>query len=135
MFGVLILFFFLTFIENDYKNKCIDIKDKTWLIKNPELRLYKDYCKRKVVNMFSNYPCNCRQLYGRFAGADITSNISIPNEILELSLIKYNNLQGISIFKADGYTYEYIENSSYYFTSEMFEDLVRILYIYIAYVL
>ena len=33
-----------------------------WLINNPEMIFYDSYCTHKVVNIFGDFPCNCRIL-------------------------------------------------------------------------
>ena len=117
VFGVLILTFFLSFIENDYNNKCIDINDKEWLIEHPELEFFDRYCLKKVVNMFSDYPCNCRLL----SAPDV--NVSqFTNKIVEKSVIHYNNLEGFYMDAENNPPYSL--NQSYYFNQQMFEDLV-----------
>ena len=104
---------FVSFIENDYKNKCIynyngnddnvttietnntnveSSYNEEWFENHPELRLFSRYCKKRIVNMFSDYPCNCRLL----SYEQVPSN-SLTSSIFESSLINYNNLEGISV--------------------------------------
>ena len=114
--GLTILILFVSFINVDFNEKCID-PTESWLINHPESGYYNKFCTYQVVNIFSDYPCNCRQLR--------VNNVTIEEfgpDILELSLIKYNNLEGISL---DGINYDSTSGSAvYYFTKEMLDDLV-----------
>ena len=121
LIGVLILAFFVSFIDNDYKNKCFenDNSMQLWFEENPELKYYDEYCATKVINIFDDYPCNCR-----FLSIEISDDDDNPLEpkILEKSMMRYNDLQGIFVDAAS--------NGSVYFSKEMFEDLVCFCFIY-----
>ena len=66
--GLSIMISFVTDIEYNYKNKCISGSDDSdFYLDNPEVSTFylnnsdTNYCTRKVVNIFNEYPCNCRQ--------------------------------------------------------------------------
>ena len=134
MIGVLILVMFLGFIYNEFEPKCINPTDAVesnslsaeWLTNHPELKIYKKYCKKQVINVFNyHYPCNCR-LFGisetlSTPGDMYNDNITITQEQLEKSLIKYTNLEGISIELSDK---SRISNDNrFYLNDKMFDNL------------
>ena len=123
--GLLILIFFLVFIHNDFYNKCINIDSynngtikSEWLLKHPELQFYNKYCDEKVVNMFDEYPCNCRLFRAEFFNPK-----EFTPKIFETSVKMYDNLEGI-LLNSDGATNDLSSNFSYYFSSTMFDNLV-----------
>ena len=121
--GITLMAGCLSFINNDYYNKCVNIdSNSTWIIQHPELKHYKKYCNKKVVNLFnSDYPCNCRLfLVTRIYDHNSTNSIDITQSELEMSMIRYTNLEGIFI---DGLV---TINSNYNFTSDMFSNLNRL---------
>ena len=117
--GIMLMMFFIGFIENDYKNKCIysgNLNDTTnksnsdeWFELHPELKYFDMDCRYQVVNIFSNYPCNCRQ-YLRYYNNE-TNYISA--EMVELVFLNYDDLQNV-FFQGD-----LESNVEYYFTNEM----------------
>ena len=116
--GILILVLFLGFIKNDFQNKCIDINDDSWLLKHPELNYYNEYCSNQVINMFDEYPCNCRLLSAY--GIEPTE---FTPELFENSVKHFDDLEGIYI-NANRAHDDLSGNYSYYFTDEMFKNHV-----------
>lgn len=121
--GILILSFFLSFIENDFNNKCLNPNDDI-IINNPELQYYEIFCDKKVVNMFNyDYPCNCRQFEITSYNYTDSFKDNITVDMIEQSFIKFNDLEGIFIDNGDSYQFEN-GNKSFRITHEMLVDLV-----------
>ena len=118
--GLLILIKFVSFIENDYKNKCLnyDISNQ-FHIDHPELKFYNLYCNKKVVNMFSDYPCNCRQL----SALDINTTQFSP-AIVKASLEHFDSLEGYFITQDASPTELTRSNVNYTYTKSMLAHLV-----------
>ena len=116
--GLGVLISVLSFIENDYYNKCINISDESWLIQHPELEYFDSYCTQQVVHLFNDYPCNCRLL--SVVDAD---SLQFTPSILELSVINYNNLEGISMRGDNAENNDLGNITDYYFSANMFDNL------------
>ena len=118
--GLIISITFVSFIENDFKNKCLnyDLSNK-FHIDHPELKFYTLYCNKQVVNMFSDYPCNCRQL----SALNINTTEFNPS-IVEASLERYDDLEGY--FITQDATVEEVTDSNvnYTYTKSMLSHLV-----------
>ena len=124
--GVLLLVFFIGFIENDYKNKCFynwngmnwNKSNDDWFELHPELKYFDTNCNYQVVNMFSDYPCNCRQ-YRRYSNH--FENDEFSPQMLESVFVNYNDLQNIYI---EENVWELSDkNVEYYFTEEMLNSM------------
>ena len=133
--GILILVFFIGFIENDYKNKCFynpnlddhDINNtknnstsnsNQWFESHVELKHFDTNCYYKVVNMFRDYPCNCRQYIHTSDNDNIDNDHdsdACSPEMVELMFLNFEDLQNI-YFVGDA-------NEEYYFTKEMLSNL------------
>ena len=70
--------------------------------------------------MFDNYPCNCRLLDASINTLNDT-NLTFTREILEQSIKRYNNLEGLIV---DFGSYDESDDQTYYFNKEMVQDLV-----------
>lgn len=90
--GIVIIVSFVSFIKNDYQTKCINPNGK-WLNKHSELRYYQEYCTKKSIRMFNNYPCNCRV----FEAFSIDFN-QFNQTQFEASVEHFDNLQAVSVF-------------------------------------
>ena len=124
--GILILIFFIGFIENDYKNKCFyDINfnnnnsnfdsryENEWFELHPELKYFNMNCRYQVVNLFNDYPCNCRY-YIRHPNNEI-DGVQFSPSLRELTFVKFDDLQNIYI---NGYL-----DTEYFFTKEMLSGM------------
>ena len=124
--GCLIVTSFVAFIEVRYNEKCINIEgnNNTWIKDHPELILYDKYCLSKSINMFNDYPCNCRLI-------QIQKESDITPKLLEKTLTRFDSLEGVYLEFLDSVEHEVkINNQSvtqienFYFTKEMIQNLV-----------
>lgn len=101
--GLMILFTFILDIEYNYKPKCklndnLSGNDIDWLSKHPEmLEFYNNsdlgarsrthnICHRQVINLFSDYPCNCREFESyldELEDRSVYRNLSILENVLK----------------------------------------------------
>ena len=133
--GFTILITFVSFINNDFNNKCLSPdhnfnlnsdheSDINWYENNPELLYYNQFCLDQVVSIFNEYPCNCRSLrVSGISSANITAHDSVP-----VLLNKFTNLEGISI---EG---DFSDHLEYNFTNDMLENLYHLKSLAIQYV-
>ena len=134
--GLTVLVSFVLSIENSYKTQCLSPIDDTrivintgkadnftWMAKDPEVRyFYQSYCKKRAVYIFSDYPCNCRQL----RVPDAASSLELNLNLLESAFENWTMLEGISLHAVELPVYE---ESDVILTHNMFKNLkyVRIL--------
>ena len=131
--GILIALLFIGFIENDYKNKCFyDINSNLnnsnsnnsnsneWFKLHKELKYFDVHCQYQVVNMFNNYPCNCRY-YARYSTRNESDKVTdeFSPEMVELVFLHYDDLQNIYL---QGDSPE-ISDIEFHFTKEMLNSM------------
>ena len=126
LFGGVVIFSFDHFISNEFDRKCLHPSDE-WLIKHPELKLYDQYCTKKVVNIFNySYPCNCRIFNA------ISPNVSeFTPHVFELSLVHFKNLEGV-VLNGENTIYSQ-KLDSYYFTYQMLNNLNHLIVLFVSF--
>ena len=128
--GILILVFFIQFINQDYEEKCFynnysdnvkkndDWQYYQWYESHPELKYFYRNCYYPVVNIFNGYPCNCRQ-YTRYPEGHNASVDEFSPQMIELVFLNYNNLENIYMEISHSDYDNWAWDSYYYFTNEM----------------
>ena len=133
IFGISILASFISFIHNEYNNKCLNLNVDLMqlkesranysstldprLINNPEMIFYDSFCKHKVVNIFNKYPCNCRILA---LESSTKSAFWFNQHDLESILLRFDNLEGLAIvFDRSSNDFSSRLNGTFHLTNEM----------------
>ena len=95
--GLTIILSFTISIQFNYYPKCIDpenykIGNRKWTDEHPEMSYYNQYCRKRVVTIFNDYPCNCRQL-------NLTPQhpTDIPTSTLDSMLSHWTQMEGFRI--------------------------------------
>ena len=118
LFGISILASFISYIHNEYNYKCLNLNVDLerleesranysitldpWLRDNPEMIFYESYCKHKVVNIFGDFPCNCRILAFR---SNTDHGYWFNQNDLESMLLRFDNLEAFTVNFYAGYTF------------------------------
>ena len=105
------------------------------ITKHPELKYFNEYCTDKVIQLFNEYPCNCRQFEMNTINPTASNNASsgtnldddatsMSNHDLQAIFINFNNLQGIylSLDSNITTTEALIHNETFQLSNSMFEE-------------
>ena len=140
IFGITILSSFISYIHNEFNVKCLNLNvdleklDESranysitldpWLINNPEMIFYDSYCKHKVINIFGDFPCNCRILALR---SSTPKAYGFNQNDLESMLLRFDNLEGMSVdFSTEFYFFESRLNGTFYVSQEMLKNPIHL---------
>ena len=92
--GLTIILSFTISIQFNYYPKCVNprnykIGNEKWTDIHPEMSYYNKYCRKRVVTIFNDYPCNCRQL-------SLTPQhpTDIPTSTLDAMLSHWTQMEG-----------------------------------------
>ena len=136
IFGITILVSFISYIENEYNNKCLNLNVDLirleesranysstldpWLINNPEMIFYDAACKHKVVNIFGQFPCNCRVLS---LASDKPNGYWFNQNDLESMLLRFDDLEAFAVNFYTGYTIFLSRlNNTFYLSHKMLKN-------------
>ena len=136
IFGIAILSSFISYIHNEYNEKCLNLNidfaklDESranysitldeWLINNPEMIFYNQYCRHKVVNIFDDFPCNCRIL-ALISGAP--NAYWFNQNDLESILLRFDNLEGMAVdFSTNDVFFESRLSDTFYLSQKMLKN-------------
>ena len=104
------------------------------ITKHPELKYFNEYCTDKVIQLFNEYPCNCRQFEMNTINPTTSNNVSstnldddatsMSNHDLQAIFINFDNLQGIYLGLDSNITTTeaLIHNETFQLSNSMFEE-------------